>query len=155
MREFSWVVDGQLAGMPRPGSSGALDDDLAFLQARGISLLVSLTEQPVDPAAVAQHGLELIHLPVADFTAPTQSQLRTFVETASAAMAAGRPVGVHCGAGKGRTGTFLAAYFVAQGMTAPAAIAHVRALRPGSIETADQELAVARFWEALQVPAAR
>jgi atypical dual specificity phosphatase len=51
-------------------------------------------------------------------------------------------VAVHCGAGLGRTGAVLAAYFVARGMTANNAVGRVRRLRPGSIETDEQAEAV-------------
>ena len=54
-------------------------------------------------------------------------------------------MGIHCGAGLGRTGTLLACYFVSKGMTAKNAVARVRRLRPGSIETAEQERAVEEF----------
>jgi len=50
-----------------------------------------------------------------------------------------------CGAGLGRTGTLLAAYFVTQGDSADEAIARVRAGRPGSVETLQQEQAVHEF----------
>ena len=142
MRGYSWVIDGQLAGMPRPGGREPLEVDLSFLEGQGIDLLVSLTEVGTDPVAAASHGIDVLHLPVKDFTAPTLLQLREFVIAATRAMAEGRAVGVHCGAGKGRTGTFLSSYFVAQGMTGDEAIEHVRALRPGSVETAAQAQAV-------------
>ena len=48
-------------------------------------------------------------------------------------------------AGLGRTGSVLAAYFVAQGSTAEAAITRVRDLRPGSVETVSQEEAIELF----------
>jgi atypical dual specificity phosphatase len=138
MNGYSWVIDGELAGMPRPGARRALDEDLAFLEEQGLDLLVSLTEEGTDPVAAARRGIDVLHLPVKDFTAPTMLQLREFVVAANAAIAAGKQVGVHCGAGKGRTGTFLSTFFVDQGMTADEAIAHVRSLRPGSVETATQ-----------------
>lgn len=140
---FSWVIEGKLAGMARPGSREPLDEDLDALQELGIKLLVSLTESPpMTEDQLQQRGIELLSLPVADFTAPTQAQLVTYNEHAQAAVDSGRPVCVHCGAGMGRTGTFLAAHFVNDGMTAENAILEIRRLRPGSIETAAQEKAI-------------
>ena len=139
MTAFSWVIDNRLAGMPRPGRSGALAIDLAFLAERGIELLVSVTETPPNPEVIAEHGIDLLHLPVRDFTAPTIAQLRTFLSRATPVIEQGGAVVVHCGAGKGRTGTFLAAYLIGQGRTPARAIARIRELRPGSIETPEQE----------------
>ena len=61
------------------------------------------------------------------------------------ANAAGMGVAVHCGAGLGRTGVIVACYFVAKEMSAKNAVARVRRLRPGSIETEEQEEAVNEF----------
>ncbi len=145
MKGFSWVVDDALAGMPRPGAHAELEADFRFLADQKIDLLVSLTEAGVDEDEAEAFGVDVLHLPVKDFGAPTLDQLCTFTKVAREHLAAGRRVGVHCGAGLGRTGTFLAAYFVGQGMTAEAAIAHVRALRPGSIETKAQEAILAEL----------
>jgi atypical dual specificity phosphatase len=141
---FSWVVPDQLAGMGRPGRSNPLDEDLAALHELGIALLVSLTESPIPAEAAAPHGIEVLHIPVPDMTAPSMEQLHQFTSSAFESVGT-RPLTVHCEAGMGRTGTFLAAWFVAQGMGADDAIAEIRRLRPGSIETADQEQAVRDF----------
>jgi atypical dual specificity phosphatase len=145
MKGFSWVIENQVAGMPRPGGARPLDHDLSFLRDQGIGALVSLTEKPLDPAALTHHGIETLHIPVPDFHAPSQAQLDQYVNAVQGWTGAGRRVGTHCTAGLGRTGTFLAALFVARGMDADAAIAEVRRLRPGSIETDAQEQAVREF----------
>jgi atypical dual specificity phosphatase len=51
----------------------------------------------------------------------------------------------------GRTGTILAAWLVSRGQGAGEAIALVRSLRPGSIETRAQEESVRRFAELMGV----
>ena len=65
------------------------------------------------------------------------------------ALAEGRIVAVHCGAGLGRTGTLLACYLVRRGLGPEESIERVRAVRPGSVETAQQELAVKRYAQQL------
>jgi atypical dual specificity phosphatase len=138
-RRFSWLEDGVLAGLAYPGTGDEARATLAWLNGHGVRLLVSLTEEPLDPALVAGAHLEGAHIPVVDFTAPTIEQLDQFVALVESAKADGRPVAVHCAGGLGRTGTFLASWLVAKGAPADEAIAEVRELRPGSIETADQE----------------
>ncbi|GMV39082.1 MAG: hypothetical protein AMXMBFR64_07980 [Myxococcales bacterium] len=142
---FSWVEDGVIAGLAHPGAGPLGEARLAWLSAQGVDVLVSLTETPVPPTSVSAHGMTPAHIPVVDFTAPTQEQLDQFVALAQTARDADRPVAVHCAGGMGRTGTFLATWLVAQGMTAEQAIVKIRELRPGSIETASQEAAVATW----------
>jgi atypical dual specificity phosphatase len=142
---FSWVDSDLLAGMPRPGAYRPLADDLATIADRGVDILVSLTEAGLPPGALRAAGLESRHYPVKDFTAPKLHQLAMFVADVRAARANGLSVGVHCEGGRGRTGTFLAAWFVAGGMRANDAIALVRQLRPGSIETTSQERVIRTY----------
>jgi atypical dual specificity phosphatase len=139
---FSWVMRDKLAGMAHPGTGAALDAALSYLAWKGISLLISLTTDPVDSATAQAHGITVLHLPIPDFTAPTQQQIVQFVAAASSMIANGGAVAVQCSAGMGRTGTMLACYFVSDGMAADQAIAHVRELRPGSVETEAQVQAV-------------
>lgn len=57
-------------------------------------------------------------------------------------------VGVHCRMGRGRTGVMAACYLVKfQGQSPDSAIASIRRLRPGSIETYSQEKAVVAFYD--------
>ncbi|MGB0590182.1 MAG: protein-tyrosine phosphatase family protein [Myxococcota bacterium] len=144
-RNFSWVVDNQLAGMGHPGHGETADTRYAYLANRDVSLMVSLTETAPESLSLSSHGIDQVHLPVVDFTAPTLSQLDTFVTTTAAELMKGGRVVVHCAAGQGRTGTFLAAWFVASGATSDEAIDHVRALRPGSIETQTQLDVIAEY----------
>ena len=149
-REFSWVIEDQLAGMPRPGTDATIEDDLAFLQRNDIDLLVSLTTDVPGASQLAEHGIESLHIPVHDFQAPTMQQILEFVANTSNVLDNGGRVGVHCTAGMGRTGTMLATYFVYQGSTAQEAITKIRELRPGSIETSEQEEAIQAYYEYLQ-----
>lgn len=138
---FSWVDPPHVAALARPDEA-----DLGWLRANGVQVLISLTEHPLPRHWVNNAGLMTVHIPVTDFTAPTERQLRLAVDTIDRAKQSGMGVAIHCAGGKGRTGTVLAAYLVTLGMTASEAIRKVRELRPGSVETFEQEQAVAE-WE--------
>jgi atypical dual specificity phosphatase len=142
----TWLEEHRLLGCAYPRRETAL----AGLARQGISVLVNLHERAHDPVRLARHGLTEIHLPVADFTAPSLEQLARGVEAISSAIADGKRVAVHCGGGIGRTGTLLACYLVQRGLPADAAIGRVRALRPGSIETGQQLGAVYAYAQQLQ-----
>jgi protein-tyrosine phosphatase len=87
----------------------------------------------------------LMHEPVEDMTAPTQEQLDRVMRAITRANEHHIGVGIHCSAGMGRTGVILACYFVNQGLNAKNAIARVRRMRPGSVETDEQADAVAEY----------
>ena len=144
---FSWMIDGVLAGMALPDD---LVGALAFLGEQGIGTLVSLTRKPFDEVIVNGYGLDYHHLPVPDFSPPTQQQVDAFVRIVDEARSSGEGVAVHCIAGMGRTGTMLACYLVSQGEDPLDAIRRVRRLRPGSIETDEQEDAVVEYGARLE-----
>jgi atypical dual specificity phosphatase len=147
---FGWVLRQDLAAMARPGLYVPLDQDLTFLQNQGVDLLVSLTETPLPADQLATYGLDLLHLPIRDFHAPTLEQMDAFVAAVDQRTQEGQSTGVHCTRGLGRTGTMLAVYLVSRGIQPQAAIDQVRALRPGSIENQTQELAVFQYARHLQ-----
>lgn len=145
LRNFSFLIPDRLAGLARPGATGDLATDLAELRTAGIGALVSLTEVPLDATALQDFGMSWLHLPVPDFTPPEPDQIDRFIEFVDQARREGRATAVHCTAGIGRTGTMLATYLVHEGRSAEEAIAAVRAARPGSIETMQQEAAIHDF----------
>jgi atypical dual specificity phosphatase len=138
---FSWIDRPHLAACARPSDA----DELAWLRRNGIQVLLSLSEDRIRRDWIDAAGLLVMHVPIIDMDAPTQEQLDRCVSAIARARSQKMGVVVHCTAGLGRTGAVLAAYFVAQGFTPAAAIARVRELRPGSIETTEQEEAVVEF----------
>jgi atypical dual specificity phosphatase len=139
---FDWLVPEQLAACVNPSvaEQAALE-----LESGKVRLLINLHERADPPEMLRRLNAEPLHLPVADSNPPTQDQLDRGVAAIGEALGRGERVAVHCGAGLGRTGTLLAAYLVTQGYGAEDAIARVRAARPGSVETFEQEAAIHEF----------
>jgi atypical dual specificity phosphatase len=138
---FSWIDEPLLAACAEPGSP----EQLAWLRGQGVDILVTLTEESLPRSWVDAAGLLSVHVPIADMDVPAVDQVEQVMSVIDKAKAAGMGVAVHCLAGKGRTGTVLAAYFVHQGLSAREAIDRVRHLRPGSIEVPEQEDAIRLF----------
>jgi atypical dual specificity phosphatase len=161
VERFYWLIENTLAGCSRPGgpdrsqaqnsarhhaaSSSVLDDDLAWLRHQGIGAVLTLTEAPLDTEALDRHGLEVLHLPVPDLTAPFPEQFDRALAFIDRHRMEGRAVAVHCLVGQGRTATVLAAYLIRSGTNAEDAIAELRALCPGAIGSQDQEQALHAF----------
>lgn len=138
---FSWIDKPLLAALARPASP----EEFQWLREQGIELLVSLTEDRPRRDWTEEASLLVFHEPMEDMEAPTQDQLDRAVSAIQRATGRNMPVAVHCGAGLGRTGVVLAAYFVTKGASAATAIARIRRLRPGSIETEEQVEAIELF----------
>jgi atypical dual specificity phosphatase len=148
---FSWVIDKELAGSAAPMFS----EQLSHLKSQGIRAILRLAypgkdDYVLDAVSVRDAGLVDRQIPVEDYSAPNQDQIREAVAFIEMQLRAKKPVAVSCGAGCGRTGTILACYLVARGYTAKDAIETLRAKRPCSIETPPQEESVYEFEKSLQ-----
>ncbi|MGE3270094.1 MAG: dual specificity protein phosphatase family protein [Chloroflexota bacterium] len=136
-----WLIPERLLACAYPWGQ----DGLSHLAQRGVTVVVNLHERAHEPARLARLGLTEAHLPVPDFAAPTPEQLAEGVQVIGQALKAGQRVAVHCAAGLGRTGTLLACFLVSRGYAPATAVARVRAVRPGSVETASQLAAVEAY----------
>ncbi len=72
---FGWLIEGRLAGASRPRTA----DALAALREVGVGALVSLSEAPVPGDLLTRLDLPAVHIPVADFTAPSLTQIKQTV----------------------------------------------------------------------------
>jgi ADP-ribosyl-[dinitrogen reductase] hydrolase len=82
------------------------------------------------------------HLPIVDVSTPDErfeQEWDAAGEELRSILRSGSDVLVHCRGGLGRAGTVAARLLVELGMEPATAIANVRAVRPGAIETSDQE----------------
>ena len=144
IRNFSWLIEGEIAGMAKPATTIS---DFEVLKDRDIGAIVSLTESPLNKGLIEEFGFESKHIPVKDFETPSLEQIEAFLGFAKNVRANDKKLVVHCDAGVGRTGTMLACYLVSKGYNAEKAIELVREKRPGSIETSEQEKIVFKYEE--------
>ena len=137
----TWWITAAVAGGPNPSLA-----DLRELRGDGFATLVCLLDQgeapAYDPADARALGYDFHHLPIADFGAPSPAQFRAFLDLAE--RSPGKLL-VHCWGGLGRTGTMGAALYIGGGVTAAAAIAEIRTRRPGAIQSAVQQHALAEL----------
>lgn len=153
-RFFRWVVPFHLALMSTPRNA----EDIAMLASPviGIKHILTLTEEePLDASWFRGTRIKHTFLPIPNYHPPTTEQMdlimRMLVEGDEL------PMLVHCGGGKGRAGTVAACYLAAYGFQKPdlhrtfpalssaETISALRAIRPGSIETEQQENFVSRY----------
>lgn len=139
----TWWIDEPLLA----GSADPTPELLESLRQKGFAAIVRLlgAAPSYRVEAVRAAGFVWHAIPVPDFTAPGLEQMEAFVRLAECHGRRGEAVLVHCRAGKGRTGTMAAAYWIARGRNAGEAIAMVRERCPGAVETAEQENRLREF----------
>jgi atypical dual specificity phosphatase len=153
-RFFRWLVPFHLAIMSTPRD----EVDIAILASSHISIrhILTLTEEtPLPKVWFAGKNIKHTYLPIPNYHPPTIEQMdlimRLFENEDQL------PLLIHCGGGKGRAGTVAACYLAAYGFSKPRddiiqptmsandAINILRAIRPGSIETPQQEAFVSKW----------
>jgi atypical dual specificity phosphatase len=144
---LTWIVPDVLAAMGRPYD---LRKAVELFKDAGIGVVISLTETALNTDILAEFDIEYHHIPVDDFRAPDAAQIDRFVSVVAGAREAGRKTLVHCFAGRGRSGAMAACYLISIGRTPEEALAEVRSLRPGAVETKEQEEAVHDYAQRLR-----
>ncbi len=91
-------------------------------------------------------GLDIIHFPIPDFQVPKNDGLMAAIEDVITQAQDGNNIAVHCLAGIGRTGIFIACMAKQQQkVNGQASIRWVRQFIPGALENLDQEKFVKNF----------
>lgn len=137
---FSWLINGALAGSGIPTSREELD----WVRENGIKAIITLTEQPLKREWLS--NIDYLFMPTVDRTAPDLQDIDKAVDFIDKNLKNNKSTMVHCAAGKGRAGTILAAYMIKfNGMGAENAIKRIRNMRRGSIQSSSQEIALSLF----------
>lgn len=134
--------------MRDPRRSLASDDEwVKLLKDAGINQLVDLTEEVYTneiQKKLTDAGILYYSFPVKDFTCPSRKQVGDIVVLAKDTS---RKTVIHCGAGKGRTGTVVSCIYATRDKDADCnyIIEAVRNARNGSVETQEQEEFVGEY----------
>jgi atypical dual specificity phosphatase len=140
---FSWVIENKLAGSGTPMTL----EQYRWLIKKNIRSIVTVREFPLpekwlldgkkDTSIKEDYRFEYVK----DYGVPTLEKLDSIVDYIDyKIMKENKPLLVHCAAGKGRTGTILAAYLLKQrNISSVDAIKKIRIIRPGSIQSKIQE----------------
>jgi protein-tyrosine phosphatase len=149
LTELPLNLPGRLFRSPMPFSefdpAGLVFDHFKL---NAVSLVVVLAERQ-ECLSVARcdlieiyrrEGMDVIHLPMRDFTAGRGEPIRPWVRRVQDELMAGRNTVIHCRAGVGRTGMFAACLArEVLGLSGDEALTWIRRLVPGAVESPGQE----------------
>ncbi|NJE04887.1 protein tyrosine phosphatase [Thermococcus sp. M36] len=104
-----------------------------------IVVLVEEYEPPYPLEEWRKRGVEVLHSPIEDFTAPSVEQLLEILRWIEARVGEGKKVLIHCLGGLGRSGTVATAWLMySKGLPLREALRRIRSVRPGAVETYEQ-----------------
>ncbi|KAG5653901.1 hypothetical protein H0H81_009493 [Sphagnurus paluster] len=153
-RFFRWLIPYHIAIMSTPRR----EEDITALASPqlGIRHVLTLTEEtPLPPSWFQGKRITNTYLPIPNFHPPSIEQMDLVIRLFDDEKKL--PLLIHCGGGKGRAGTMAACYLAAFGfkkprleqtqpeLSAQEAIQLLRHIRPGSIETSQQEAFVSKW----------
>jgi len=144
-------LGGRIGICPLPGRGGDLAGDLEAIARWQPALVVSMTEATemaalgvADlPARLAQAGVAWRHFPIIDFGTPAPEALPAWSLLSAelhAALDRGEGVLLHCRGGLGRSGMIALRLMVERGEQPETALARLRQIRPGAVETGEQQV---------------
>ena len=119
---FQWVLPGTLARSTQPGYTGTDNDhtvkpfDVTFLRLKKIVCIISANSRDMLQGGrdlLKDAGIDFYQFKLVDFTAPTPAQLRTVADLIEHNRTRPQNPGatlIYCGAGQGRTGTYVAGW---------------------------------------------
>jgi atypical dual specificity phosphatase len=137
-RNFLWLKKGRLAGTPRPGLLTDIHLDLKALKRVGVTVLVTLTEMPMETGVLDEYDIRNVFFPIDDMGAPNIEDAKKLCYRVSRLLQKDEVVAMHCKAGLGRTGTMLAAMLIWDGLTALDALENTRRIEPRWVQSDDQ-----------------
>jgi len=168
---FLWENEVAISSIPKEASQIA-----ACKENFNTSLVVTLTEEEPLPESLFQN-IECTNLfvPVPNYHPPSKDQMDEIAEAIENVVALGGSALVHCGGGKGRAGTVAACLLLRFGdrgikaqrgddvnktmptqLSSADATKYIQRIRPGSIETVEQESFIRQYadllWERRNLP---
>ena len=144
------LENGAHIGISRlPGRGGDLTGDVAQIAQWGAACVVSMTDDEEMTrkggaglsAALAVHGIVWRVFAVRDYGAPHEADMRwpPISGEVHQLLDQGKAVLLHCAGGQGRSGMVAMRLMCERGMSPQQALEAIRAVRPGAVETIEQE----------------
>jgi len=131
-----WWLDGTVAFSGLPPEEKL--DELAGTF-KGVVVLVEEFELPYSLHEWKRRGVEVLHFPVPDFSAPSMEGLLDVLHWIERMVRRGRRVLIHCIGGCGRSGTVAVAWLMySQRLPLQRALREVRRVRHCAVETEPQ-----------------